>query len=65
MCWHGLQGLFPETDELFVGTYWGAVSTPYCAEVIESASAMLMVGPLFNDYNTVAFSALISDGAPF
>ncbi|CAL8464627.1 g4162 [Coccomyxa elongata] len=55
------KGLFPETNPLFVGTYWGVVSTPYTAEVVDSASASLVVGPLFNDYNTVAFSSLISD----
>ena len=46
-----------------MGTYWGVVSTPCTAEVVDSAGATLVVGPLFNDYNTVAFSALINDGA--
>ena len=38
----------------------GQVSSPYTAETIDSAQALLMVGPLFNDYNTVGFAALIS-----
>lgn len=57
-----MQGLFPETDPLFLGVYWGQVSTPYTAESVESASAYLVAGPLFNDYNTVAFTTLVDEG---
>ena len=38
------------------------VSTPYTAETVESAQALLVVGPLFNDYNTVGFTSLITAG---
>ncbi len=55
------QGSFPETHETFIGTYWGLVSTPCTAEIVESASAYIIVGPLFNDYNTVAFTLLLDE----
>ncbi len=58
-----MQGAFPETHETFIGTYWGLVSTPCTAEIVESASAYVIVGPLFNDYNTVAFTLLLDESA--
>ena len=58
------QGAFPETHETFIGTYWGLVSTPCTAEIVESASAYIIVGPLFNDYNTVAFTLLLDESEP-
>ncbi len=61
-CWV-VQGAFPETHETFIGTYWGLVSTPCTAEIVESASAYIIVGPLFNDYNTVAFTLLLDESA--
>ena len=60
-----LQGSFPETHETFIGTYWGLVSTPCTAEIVESASTYLIVGPLFNDYNTVAFTLLLDESETF
>ena len=60
-----LQGSFPETHETFIGTYWGLVSTPCTAEIVESASAYIIVGPLFNDYNTVAFTLLLDESEAF
>ena len=59
-----VQGAFPETHETFIGTYWGLVSTPCTAEIVESASAYIIVGPLFNDYNTVAFTLLLDESEP-
>ncbi|CAK0787699.1 hypothetical protein CVIRNUC_010921 [Coccomyxa viridis] len=55
------KGDFPETHETFIGTYWGLVSTPCTAEIVESASTYIIVGPLFNDYNTVAFTLLLDE----
>ncbi|CAL5422788.1 unnamed protein product [Camellia sinensis] len=43
----------------FIGTYWGAVSTAFCAEIVESADAYLFVGPIFNDYSSVGYSLLL------
>ncbi|KAG6549534.1 hypothetical protein Mapa_008915 [Marchantia paleacea] len=53
------KGLFPETHEHFIGTYWGAVSTPYALEIVESADAYMFVGPVFNDYSSVGYSLLL------
>eukprot|EP00262_Sarcandra_glabra_P013684 TRINITY_DN385_c0_g2_i5.p1 TRINITY_DN385_c0_g2~~TRINITY_DN385_c0_g2_i5.p1 ORF type:complete len:606 (+),score=38.48 TRINITY_DN385_c0_g2_i5:188-2005(+) len=53
------KGLLPETHPRFIGTYWGVVSTPFCAEIVESADAYLFAGPIFNDYSSVGYSLLI------
>ncbi|CAL5060892.1 unnamed protein product [Urochloa decumbens] len=54
------KGLVPETLPRFLGTYWGAVSTAFCAEIVESADAYLFAGPIFNDYSSVGYSSLLS-----
>jgi pyruvate decarboxylase len=51
--------LVPEHHPQFIGTYWGAVSTNFCGEIVESADAYLFAGPIFNDYSTVGYSLLI------
>ena len=38
------KGMFPENHPHFMGTYWGAVSWPAVAEVVESADLVLTVG---------------------
>ncbi|KAK3406837.1 hypothetical protein EUGRSUZ_K02969 [Eucalyptus grandis] len=43
----------------FLGTYWGTVSTAFCAEIVESADAYLFAGPIFNDVSSVGYSLLI------
>lgn len=53
------KGLFPETHSHFIGTYWGAVSSPFCLEIVESADAYLFAGPVFNDYSSVGYSLLL------
>ncbi|XP_077237009.1 pyruvate decarboxylase 2-like [Tasmannia lanceolata] len=53
------KGLVPETHPRFIGTYWGAVSTACCAEIVESADAYLFAGPIFNDYSSVGYSLLL------
>ncbi|XP_048337005.2 pyruvate decarboxylase 1 [Ziziphus jujuba] len=53
------KGLVPEHHKRFIGTYWGAVSTPFCAEIVESADAYLFTGPIFNDYSSVGYSLLL------
>ncbi|GJX92100.1 pyruvate decarboxylase 2 isoform X2 [Tanacetum coccineum] len=53
------KGMVPETHEHFIGTYWGAVSTTFCAEIVESADAYVFVGPIFNDYSSVGYSLLL------
>lgn len=54
------KGRFPEGHPRFIGTYWGAVSSPFCLEIVESADAYLFAGPVFNDYSSVGYSLLIS-----
>ena len=53
------KGLVPEDHPRFIGTYWGAVSTAFCAEIVESADAYLFAGPIFNDYSSVGYSLLL------
>ncbi|CAL9069921.1 unnamed protein product [Musa banksii] len=53
------KGLVPEHHPRFIGTYWGAVSTSFCAEIVESADAYVFVGPIFNDYSSVGYSLLL------
>ncbi|KAJ7964221.1 Pyruvate decarboxylase [Quillaja saponaria] len=53
------KGLVPEYHPHFIGTYWGAVGTSFCAEIVESADAYLFAGPIFNDYSSVGYSLLL------
>lgn len=53
------KGLVPEHHPNFIGTYWGAVSTNFVGEIVESADAYIFVGPIFNDYSSVGYSLLI------
>ncbi|QCE03361.1 pyruvate decarboxylase 2-like [Vigna unguiculata] len=53
------KGLVPEYHPHFLGTFWGAVSTAFCAEIVESADAYLFAGPIFNDYSSVGYSLLL------
>lgn len=52
------KGLFPEEHPSFLGTYWGAVGSPNCAEIIESSDCQIFAGPLFNDYTTAGWTTL-------
>ncbi|XP_062160828.1 pyruvate decarboxylase 1 [Alnus glutinosa] len=53
------KGLVPEHHPHFIGTYWGAVSSSFVGEIVESADAYVFVGPIFNDYSSVGYSLLI------
>ncbi|XP_038688404.1 pyruvate decarboxylase 2-like [Tripterygium wilfordii] len=53
------KGLVSEHHPHFIGTYWGAVSTAFCNEIVESADAYLFAGPIFNDYSSVGYSLLL------
>ena len=44
------KGLFPESHPSYMGRYWGSVSMPYVAEVVESSDLVVMVGPVLNDW---------------
>lgn len=54
------KGLFPESHSGFIGTYWGEVSSQDCAELIESSDCQIFAGPIFNDYTTTGWTALIN-----
>ncbi|MFI5324447.1 MAG: thiamine pyrophosphate-dependent enzyme, partial [Thermodesulfobacteriota bacterium] len=52
--------IVPEDHPNYIGTYWGPVSSPGTAEIIESAKMYLFArGAVFTDYTTCGFSALI------
>lgn len=53
------KGMFPETHPSYIGTYWVEVSSPCCCEIVESSDVYLFAGPVFNDYTTVGYSALL------
>jgi len=53
------KGLLRESHPAFLGTYWGTVSDPCCAEIVESSDCQIFAGPVFNDYTTVGWTALI------
>ena len=54
------KGMFLETHPQSIGCYWGQISSPGCAEIIESCDTYLFAGPIFNDYTTVGWSCLIA-----
>jgi TPP-dependent 2-oxoacid decarboxylase len=54
------KGMFRENHPGFVGTYWGEVSSPDCAEVVESSDCQVIAGPILNDYTTTGWTALIN-----
>ena len=53
------KGMFPETHPAYAGIYWGPVSWPGVASVVESADAYLFAGALLSDYATTGFTAAI------
>ncbi|KAJ1396522.1 Thiamine pyrophosphate enzyme, C-terminal TPP-binding [Sesbania bispinosa] len=53
------KGMVAEHHPNFIGTYWGAASTSFCAEIVESADAYLFGGPIFNDVISMGNSLLI------
>ena len=53
------KGMFPETHSAYAGIYWGPVSWPGVASVVESADAYLFAGTLLSDYATTGFTAAI------
>lgn len=49
------KGFVSEDHSQITGTYWGDISTAFCAEIVESADAYLFDGPIFN-LDTLFFS---------
>ncbi len=54
------KGLFDEQHANYIGTYWGPVGSPGCAEIIESADLALFAGAIFTDYTTTGHAALVN-----
>jgi TPP-dependent 2-oxoacid decarboxylase len=53
------KGMFPEDHPAYAGLYWGPVSSPGVASLVESADAYLFAGGLLSDYSTAGYSTLI------
>lgn len=53
------KGMFPEAHPSYAGMYWGPVSSPGVAGLVESADAYLFAGGVLSDYATAGYSALI------
>jgi indolepyruvate decarboxylase len=47
------KGFISEQHPNYIGIYWGPVSSPGCAEIVESSDLYFFIGPNFNDYTTV------------
>jgi pyruvate decarboxylase len=56
------KGFFPESHPGFIGIYWGAVSSPGTAGVVESADAALFAGPVLTDYTTAGYTLPLDTG---
>jgi pyruvate decarboxylase len=52
------KSFFPEDHPQFAGIYWGEISTPGAREVVDWSDGLLCVGPLFNDYSTMGWTAM-------
>ena len=57
----GGKGMFPEDHPAFAGIYWGPVSWPGVAAVVESADAYLFAGTILSDYATTGFTSALID----
>jgi TPP-dependent 2-oxoacid decarboxylase len=54
------KGFFPETHPNFMGIYWGPVSSPGAASMVESADVYLFAGPVLSDYASCGHTVEIS-----
>lgn len=54
------KGFISEQNPNYIGIYWGPVSSPGCGETVESSDLYFFAGPLFTDYTTTGYSALIN-----
>jgi pyruvate decarboxylase len=53
------KGMFPDDHPACAGLYWGPVSSPGVASLVESADAYVFAGGVLSDYSTTGYSALI------
>ncbi|WP_432994023.1 alpha-keto acid decarboxylase family protein [Dactylosporangium sp. CA-233914] len=61
-CLSSGKGLFPETHDLFVGVYGGALSDPYVRAAVEDAECLITVGARFTDAVTGGFTQRLDPG---
>ncbi len=54
------KGFIDETQNSYMGIYWGAISSPSCANIIESSDAYLFAGTVLTDYSSTGYSMVIS-----
>lgn len=52
------KGSVNEQHHNFVGCFWGPVSSPHVAEIVDSSDLVLLAGSIINDYNTTGWTAL-------
>jgi indolepyruvate decarboxylase len=52
------KSFFPEEHPQYVGTYWGAISTPGAQAIVDWSDSIICIGALFNDYSTVGWTAM-------
>lgn len=55
------KGFLTETNDNFMGIYWGPVSTPGCGEICETSDGLLFAGPIFTDYTTAGHELGFAD----
>ena len=53
------KSFFPETHPGFRGIYWGEISSPSTQALVEDADGVIALGPVWNDYSSVGWRALV------
>lgn len=53
------KSLFPETHRQFRGVYFGDISTGDAQQLVESADAVIVLGPIWNDYASVGWRSVV------
>lgn len=54
------KGFIDETQNNYMGIYWGAISSPSCANIVESSDAYLFAGTVLTDYSSTGYSMVIN-----
>lgn len=54
------KGQVPEDYDGYAGTFWGQASTPYTAELVQSADAYIIIGAVLSDYATEGYALNLS-----
>lgn len=57
------KGLFPEDHPNCIGLFWSSLSSPGTGEIVVSADAYCMVGPVFTDVSTAGYTHMIAPSA--